>query len=139
MKAHAMRKQPERVLAFGIDEAAQPRLSAVLRRLAMEERRVLADETGQDVGYLAGLPGFAKKEAPGGFAPPGGGVLCLCGLSSTRMDLLLRALRENGISAPIKAVVTPVNQHWSFRRLVEELVREHKALAGGKGAPPPVS
>ena len=134
MKARMTYKPAERVLTFAVGETAQPLLTAVLQQLSIEERRVSPEEINQDVGYLAGFPGFVKKETDRPLPPLGreaeGGVLCMCGLTGVRMNALLKALRENGAPISLKATVTPTNQHWAFRRLVEELRKEHDALAG---------
>ena len=61
MKSHVISPVPERVLSYGIDEAVQPLLSAVLQEFSIEERCVSPQELGQEVGYLAGFPGFEGK------------------------------------------------------------------------------
>ena len=133
MKAHISGKLPERVLTFAVDEAARPGLSAVLQKLSVQEVQITAGELGQDVGYLAGLPGFRKKESPASAeAPACQGVLCMCGFSNGRMDTLLKSLREARVFIPIKSVVTATNRHWSFGKLIEELSKEHEAMEAAR-------
>lgn len=60
--------------------------------------------------------------------PASEGVLCMCGMSSQRIDRFIKTLKEYQIDIPIKATVTATNQKWSFGALVEELNREHKAI-----------
>ena len=127
MKAHIAAKVPERALSYAVEPAMQPLLSAVLKALSIEEYSVSPDELGQKVGYLAGFPGFSETEEHPA-APSCGGVLCMCGMSSARMDELLKALRTNGVSVPIKAMATAMNQSWSFAELVTELIKEHEAI-----------
>lgn len=119
---------PERVLWYGVKEGARPALSAALRELSIEEREVLPDELGQQVGWLAGFSGFRTAKTPPKMIPECGGMLCMCGLSSRRADALLLSLREKGAEIPIKASVTAVNQRWTFAQLIEALCREHAAL-----------
>lgn len=129
MKARIVEKQPERILTFSIDEAMRTELSAVLQRLSMEEIQINTEDLGQEVGYLAGLPGFQKKEGVPEEEPLAcQGVLCMCGLSNGRMDTLLKSLREARVNIPIKSVVTATNQHWSFSKLVKELAKEHETM-----------
>lgn len=127
MRAHVI-KAPELVLTYGIDLKTREKLSAVLQGLFLPERRILPEETAQQVGYLAGYQGFQKREGEDKTAAPCDGALCLSGLSSSRIDVLLKALREEKIEIPLKAVVTPMNQTWSFEKLIEELEKEHKEI-----------
>lgn len=131
MKARIVEKTPERVLTFAVQEPERPGLTAVLKKLAIEERIVTEEELGQEVGYLAGLPGFSKKEAVQA-APACDGVLCMCGFSDGRMDTLLKNLRGAGVNIPIKAVLTATNRYWRFGELIEELAKEHEAMAAAR-------
>lgn len=128
MKAHVVSTVPEKVLLYAIKEEEHQRLLLILQQLSMEAVVVRPSQLGQTVGYLAGYPGFTQRQEEPGEAPFCQGVLCMSGLSSGRMDTLLKYLRENRIAMPIKAAVTPVNQHWSFQKLVEELAKEHEAV-----------
>ena len=119
---------PERVLWYGVKESARAGLSAALKELSIEERQVMPEELGQQVGYLAGFAGFQPRETEPAVPPEWGGMLCMCGLSGKRMDALLQALREQRADIPIKAAVAASNQRWTFAKLVEELCREHAAL-----------
>ena len=129
MKAHVVTQVPKRVLLYAIEQAKQAELSAVLQKLSIEEYTLSADELGQDVGYLAGFPGFVKKESALCEPPHCNGVMCMCGLSNVLMDELLNALKENEISIPLKAIVTATNQNWSFDELIRELIKEREAIA----------
>ena len=46
-------------------------------------------------------------------------MMCMCGMSSQRIDRLIKTLKEHQIDIPIKATVTATNQKWSFGALVE--------------------
>lgn len=129
MKSHVISPVPERVLSYGIDEAVQPLLSAVLQEFSIEERCVFPQELGQEVGYLAGFPGFEKKEETTGEQLSCGGVICFCGISNARINTLLKTLNEKKALIPLKAVVTATNQRWSFLKLIEELLKENRAIA----------
>ncbi len=129
MKSHVISPVPERVLSYGIDEAVQPLLSAVLQEFSIEERCVSPQELGQEVGYLAGFPGFEKKEETTGEQLSCGGVICFCGISNARINTLLKTLNEKKALIPLKAVVTATNQRWSFLKLIEELLKENRAIA----------
>ncbi|MGI5896401.1 MAG: DUF3783 domain-containing protein [Oscillospiraceae bacterium] len=128
MKAHIVSPIPERVLVYAVEQELRPKLTTVLQRLSIEEYIVSDLDLAQDVGYLAGFPGFASKEEAVSAPPACGGVLCMCGISNQRMNLLLKSLREEEIVIPLKAMVTATNQRWSFVKLIEELSKEHQAI-----------
>ena len=134
MKARVRMPDPL-VLTWGIPASVQEPLGQLFQELNLPLRQVQDQEMGQTVGYLAGFPGFSFQES--GEVPqdiPELGVLCMCALQSGQVDRLLQGLRQKGISVPLKAVVTPTNQKWTFAQLVRELQREHEAFAR-KGEP----
>ena len=56
-------------------------------------------------------------------------MLVLAGLSSERIDAVLRVLRECGAGPlPYKAVLTATNRYWTSLMLFEELKKEHRAM-----------
>lgn len=126
--------------AFGPLRAAEGQ-GLTLRSIAPFELRAT-------VGALCGLHGLDAAPAPlpaepgqsgqtgqsgpaAGAAPalPDGPALIFCGLPEPELTALLAALRAAGAAIPLKAVVTPTNQHWRFGELLAELAREHAALA----------
>ena len=128
MKARVRTTVPQRVLTYVPDGAAAEGLSAELQGMRLEERRISAEELGQTVGYLAGLSGYEEKTKAEAAPSLGEGMMVMCGLSEARMDALLRALREGNVRIPLKAVITPTNQSWSFGKLAEELAKERQAI-----------
>lgn len=133
MKAH-IPKARERVLTYILDDTTAATLSLILEKMSVEEYRVPANKLGQKVGVLAGYTGFEGTQCEDGFSV-GESMLCMCGLSSGRVNQLLEQLRENHIDIPLKAVVTATNQNWSFARLAEALQEERKALAQKNARP----
>ena len=123
MKSRVINKTEERVLLYGLSEGEELQLTAILRGLSVEPRKILPEETAQTLGYLAGSTVFPKNEEtpPVVVCSP---FLCMSGMSSQRIDQLLAALREAALAIPLKAVITPVNQRWSFAKLIEELEKE---------------
>ena len=128
MKARIVTKISERVLLFAIDNTVTAKLEVILQQLDIQSHTVTDGELGQDVGYLAGFHGFQEKSMSDVVPLTSEGVLCMCGMSSQRIDRLIKTLKEHQIDIPIKATVTATNQKWSFGALVEELNREHEAI-----------
>ena len=92
-------------------------------------RMVEVPEFWQPLGYLAGLSGFQKDTSfhlGGNFFEE---MLVMCGLSPDQSDRFLRFFREEGLDpVALKAMITPVNQHWNSLKLYEELKREHQEM-----------
>lgn len=111
------------------------RCKRVLLIMGIRIKSVEASQMGQTVGYLLGRKTFAATE---GQAPkaPDEPILLLDGLNNQRMDILLRKLRENKVSIPLKAVVTAQNIGWTFSALAHELCEERHAIATAGTAHP---
>lgn len=111
-------------------------LPPLLSRLGIRARTVAPEEQGETIGSLctADEKPAASPAAQGSFSDT---MLVLHALSSVQLDSLLRAMREAGISIPLKAVVTEENATWTALRLHEELAREHRAMHGEKRQHPP--
>ncbi len=128
------------------------KLKSVLVRMGVRIKNISSEQTGQTIGYLAGLPGFVQMEAcaeegtvggsdaccnPGlrGSAPPiPCEVLVMHNFTSRRMDALLLNLRRAGVpKIALKAVVTEHNSGWTFYHLYEEIKKEHEAMTPPSG------
>ena len=145
MKAHTGRAAPaprpaalpKVALLWGLDPA-DPHLAPLraAQKLGIALRAVPPAALGRTVAELCGLPAGPKAPAVPAPAAPAGSAfspapaLILCGLPEAERDALLEALRAAGAAVPLKAIVTPTNQHWPFGRLLAELAAEHAALHG---------
>lgn len=143
MKAHTGRAAPaprpaalpKAALLWGLDPA-DPGLAPLraAQKLGIALRAVPPAALDRTVAELCGLPTGPKPPAvPAAPAPAGAAflpALILCGLPEAERDALLEALRAAGATIPLKAIVTPTNQHWPFGRLLAELAAEHAALHG---------
>ena len=53
----------------------------------------------------------------------------MAGLSNSRVDGVLKAIRKSGIGpVPYKAVLTPANQEWNVIKLFQEIKSEHEQM-----------
>lgn len=88
------------------------------------------DQIGQTIGYLAGIPGFEKKEEGIENVPIQEEVLVMKDFAGSRMDQLFLGLRRAKVpSGALKAIITDSNVNWSFYQLYQELVKERTAIA----------
>lgn len=114
----------EVVLYFGKETALAPiRRAMSVRKIAL---RVVPPRA---YGCSLAVSAAGKTEIEGddgaAFDDP---MLLFCGFSAARLDLALNGLRREGISVPLKAVLTASNRDWTAFALRDELVREHAAL-----------
>ncbi|MDO4306153.1 MAG: DUF3783 domain-containing protein [Eubacteriales bacterium] len=90
---------------------------------------VQAAEFLHPLGYLFRLPGFEpdpRFNLGGNFHEE---MLVLKDFSNTQLDAFLRFFRENQLSpVDLKAVLTPVTQHWNSLELYTELKKEHETM-----------
>lgn len=119
----------EQVLCY-FPSQSDPGLTAIgcaLLPLRLRLRRAGPEQTGQTVGFLLGRKGFVEQagEAPAVTEP----ILVMDGLTSSRMDTVLRALAKTKASRRVfKAVVTATNVDWTLYALWQELQKERAAL-----------
>lgn len=109
-------------------------LKSVLVRMGIRIKNIAPSQVQESVGFLAGLPGFEKREKPENDAAEEipvipEEVLVLQGFGSRRLDELLRQLRR-AKAAPgvLKAVLTESNCRWSFYELYQEIRAEREKL-----------
>lgn len=117
----------EIVLCFGGQQALPPiRRAMTLRRIAL--RAVPPQDYTQPLAALAGAKDCPRTpqlyDGPAWDEP----MLLFCGFSAARLDLALNALRREGLSVPLKAILTASNRAWTPLALRDELAREHAAL-----------
>ncbi len=103
-------------------------LRALCARLGIRFKTIAADEAGQKLGALVGLPGFTAD------APPADALadelLILHRFADRKIDAFLAAMRKAEIPRiALKAVVTEHNAEWSLTALAAELQREHDEFA----------
>ncbi|NNJ33051.1 DUF3783 domain-containing protein [Lacrimispora defluvii] len=106
------------------------RLKAVLVRMGIRIKNITPDQTGQTIGYLAGIEGFEEQTSVE-YPVVEEEVLVMKNFSSRKIDELLMNLRRSGVSKiALKAVITDTNSKWSFYELYQELKKEHETMSG---------
>ena len=91
---------------------------------------VAAMQTGQKIGYLAGVSGYRETPLPVLALPPriGEEMLLLAQTTADMIDPALELLKKNRISIGLKAIVTPYNVGWTLFELYQELVKEREKI-----------
>lgn len=113
-------------------------MKSVLVRMGVKIRNVTPDQVMESVGYLAGVPGFEKREvlqqpeAEEKIPQITEQMLVMKDFTSRRIDTLLLNLRKAKVpKINLKAIVTEQNAGWSFYHLYEEIGEEHRRMNGG--------
>ena len=121
--------QPTALLYHISDPARLARVRGWLERAGVRSLELAPTELHQSLGVLLGLPGFAREP---GLRLGGGPTEEMLVMFAFRGDLLnsfLAFFREEGLApVALKAMVTPINVHWSALRLHEALREEHAQL-----------
>lgn len=108
-------------------------LKGVLVRMGVRIRNITPEQTGEKVGALAGLPGFAEQENATEAPVIPEKLLVLHGFGQQRLQGLLAALRKAKVPPiPLKAMVTEHNADWTLYQLYQEIRAEHEKMTGGK-------
>ena len=113
-------------------------MKSVLVRMGVKIRNVAPDQVMESVGYLAGVPGFEKREvlqqpeAEEKIPQITEQMLVMKDFTSRRIDTLLLNQRKAKVpKINLKAIVTEQNAGWSFYHLYEEIGEEHRRMNGG--------
>ena len=124
MKSRIIPTIPETVLSYNIGGKSAA-LEAAASALGMRHIPIPADKAGETLGFLAGCGGFSSN---GTKISAEGECVIFSGISSKRLDLLLKEMRRAGLDIPLKAVITAHNQSQSVEWLLKELAKEHEAV-----------
>ena len=121
----------ETVLYYNPSPTDKVRLmKGVLVQMGVRIKNITPEQTGQTVGYLAGLPGFQEIGMEAGQPVIEEEMLVMKDFTGVRMDQLLMGLRKAGVpKIALKAVVTESNSKWTFEQLYREIKDEHEKMS----------
>ncbi len=125
MKARIIPTLPETVLSYNISGERLTLLENAVSDSGMKHAIIPADKAGETIGFLAGYTGFSSN---GTNISADEECVIFSGISSKRLDVLLKNMRSAGLDIPLKAVVTAYNQNMSLDRLLSELKKENEAI-----------
>ena len=125
MRSRIIPTIPETVLSYNITGERLELLVSAADFLGMKHTVIPTEKAGETVGFLAGYNGFPSNNTEVSAA---GECVIFSGISSKRLDSLLKAMRERGLDIPLKAVVTAHNQSKSVEWLITELSKEHEKI-----------
>ncbi len=124
----------ETILLFHFsDREKRNKVARALFPLKLKIKEVEKKDYLQPIGYLAGNKEIASVGEEYSGEELEGEMLVMAGLSSVRIDMVLKAIRKSGAgSIPYKASLTPTNQYWNAVQLFQEIQEEHEKMHRGK-------
>lgn len=125
MKSRIIIKPSKMVLTYGITDSTLTILLDICNNYHISVRQVMPSELDIKVSNLLKISQLNIEKYPNGITP----CMVMYGLNSSTMDNFLDNIKNIGINIPIKAMITPSNQNWSFRHLLEELNLEYERLS----------
>lgn len=123
-------KTDAKILMYNFKENERTRhITRYLNISRISYKTVSVTDYLHPLGYLFGLPGFSPSpqfNLGGNFSDE---MLVMYNFSQEqRTDFLNFFHREGLAPVDLKAVLTPVTQHWSSLKLHEELAKEHAMM-----------
>ncbi|MDO5521695.1 MAG: DUF3783 domain-containing protein [bacterium] len=123
----------ETILLYNIkNKPYTPKLKAILLRLGIRIKVINTEQYQLPIKDLLSNSASSTAvvtaplaETPAAFEDE---MMVMAGLTNTRLDIFLAALRKEGIRIPLKAVLTPHNSTWTSYALHDELVLEHAKM-----------
>ena len=115
--------EKKQALIYGYGEDTD-RLCAALSAMDIQPLVIPAEQMGQQVGYLCGLPGYReKKDAPE--LTVDRTMILFHNLTRDELDDAIHGIRAAGITrSSLKAMVTPTNRNWPMAKLLGEIYQE---------------
>lgn len=125
MKARVV-KPRALLLYYNLEEEKKSGILKLCEKIGAEHREIMPEETGEQIGCLAGFGGFSKSGEKA--QTPDKECVIFCMMDNRTVNLFVNEMRSGGLVVDLKAVVTPANQSWKFCDLVCELEKEHRAM-----------
>lgn len=129
MRSRIIPTIPETVLSYNISGKRLEILEKAVSDSGMKHYVIPTDKAGETIGFLAGYTGFSSN---GTNISTDEECIIFSGISSKRLDVILKNMRKAELDIPLKAVVTSHNQSMSLDRLLSELKKEHEAIEKSK-------
>lgn len=115
------------VLLYGFSAGDSKKIRPLCDRLGLKLRKVLPEEYGQRVGFLAGQ---SKASCPPQQPEsPMGEMIVLSGVTERQLESFLTGLRTIRVGrTSLKAVLTETNARWTGVELYQELQKERASM-----------
>lgn len=125
MKSKIVEKASKIVLTYGVVDDNLQSLLEVSKKHDVIVRQVKPSELDIKVSQLLKISRLNLERYP---------IDCdvcmlMANFDNSAMDKFLKDLKSNSVDIPLKAMLTPTNQAWSFKKLLENLKLEHERFS----------
>lgn len=125
MKSKIVTKVSKIVLTYGVVDDSLNSLLRVSKQYGVTVRQVMPSELDVKISQLLKVSQLNLEQYP---------INCdicilMANFDNATMDRFLKGLKSNGVYIPLKAMLTPTNQTWSFKKLLENLRLEHQKFS----------
>lgn len=110
------------------DEERLRKIKFAAMPLKLRFVQVKEEDYLQSIGYLAGLKELEENPKKYEGEPLEQEMMVFAGLSSQKLDEVLKVLRKVGVRVDYKAILTETNCTWTVPELYKELVSEHESM-----------
>lgn len=132
-----MQSNPSALFYNFQDDLRTREIRRFLHRAGISTRTVTAPEFLQPLGYLFEIPGFSENpmfNLGQNFTEE---MMIMKDFSDQQLNDFLQFVRSSGFRRiDLKAVLTPVNQHWNSMQLYQELTKERAEVMKQLGKNP---
>lgn len=119
------------------DDLRTRQIRRYLHHAGISTRIITAPDFLQPLGALFDLPGFSRTQTFNLGQNFTEEMIIMKDFSEQQLDGFLGFFRSSGLQRiGLKAILTPVNQHWNSWQLYQELTRERDAIAQKAGKKP---
>lgn len=122
MKSKIVHTLPKIVLAYGLVDDALQGVLKVSNTCNVVVRQVMPSELDIKIKDLLKVSQTNLEH----YSSDCNTCLLMCNFDKKSIDEYLYTLRSNHVKVTLKAVATPTNVEWSYRKLLDELTLEHE-------------
>lgn len=118
------------ILLFHVIPDKAKKIEALCRLLKINVVKVKMSSYAQQLGYLAGITGFNRKNVTYQGVEFPSEMLVFSGMDSDNIDVFLEKYKEASIPPiKLKAILTQHNIFWTAEELYKELWKEHQSFS----------
>lgn len=117
----------ELLLIYNVEENKKAALIKTCADFKIKTKEISKSQTGQKVGFLAGVDGFEENLNPKNTSPDIEFILFV-NTDNKKLFAVLNALKEKGFIFPYKAALTEQSAQWDFSYLILHIEEESRIM-----------
>jgi hypothetical protein len=125
MKSRVLKNEDKIILAYGFVGERLETLLGIAKENHIKVRQVMPSEVDNKPPSLLNTSPLILEEYPSNCEE----VIILAHFSSSSMEKFVDSLNSRDFNVSLKALLTPTNQTWTFKTLMEKLKNEYDRLS----------